>query len=71
MNHRKQEHAHFVPECKDYANGACRFEKNGCWFRHCEVAHAEMKPDELSMMDRLFKMMENFTERITNVENQL
>jgi hypothetical protein len=30
-----------------------------------------MEPDEPSMMDRLFKMMENFTERITNVENQL
>jgi DNA-directed RNA polymerase subunit RPC12/RpoP len=73
MNHRKQEHVQFVPECKEYVNGACRFEKNGCWFRHCEVesAQAKMKEDEPSMMDRLFKMMEQFTERINNIENQL
>ena len=71
MNHRKQEHAQFVPECKDYRNGVCRYEQNGCWFRHCEVDHNEMQVVEKSMMERLFEMMENFTERITNIENQL
>ena len=62
-----------VPECREYVNGACRFEKNGCWFGHCEVepAQAEMQADEPALMDRLFKMMEHFTERINNIENQL
>ena len=71
MNHRKKEHAQFVPECREYMNGACRYEKNGCWFRHCDVEPAEMQAPEPAMMDRLFKMMEHFTERINNIENQL
>ena len=71
MNHRKKEHAQFVPECREYMNGACRYEKNGWWFRHCDVEPAEMQAAEPAMMDRLFKMMEHFTERINNIENQL
>ena len=46
MNHRKKEHAQFVPECREYMNGACRYEKNGCWFRHCDVEPAEMQAAE-------------------------
>ena len=62
MNQRKQEHVQFVPECREYVNGAFRFNRNGCWFRHCEVepAQAEMQADEPSMMDTLFKMKGTF-----------
>ena len=70
-NHRKNEHSQFVPKCREYINGACRYEQNGCWFRHCDLEPSKMQAAEAAMMDRLFKMMEHFTERINNIENQL
>ena len=50
-----------MPESQRDADGVYKFEKICCWFRHCDVEsdQAEMHAGELSIMDRLFKNIEN------------
>ena len=70
MHHRKQNHKQFVPKCGDYINGSCRLENNVCWFIH-QVTNESPEHESSDMMTRLFKMMEKFTERMEQIENQL
>ena len=70
MKHRKKVHTQFVPECRDNVNGACRYEKIGCWYMH-EDTEDSPHQESSNMMTRLFEMMEKFTERMELMENQL
>ena len=68
----------FHPLCRDASNGSCQFGKIKCWFNY--------KKDEISngnrhmengtninqeVIEQIFDMMENFTRRIMEIENNL
>ena len=71
MNHRKQHHPQSVPACRDNVNGTCRHDTNTCWFIHQDFNNENHDQESTDMMKRLFQMMENFTDRIKQMENQL
>ena len=68
MEHRKLEH--FQKEM----DGFCRFSDDKCWYAHTysfqskQIKNLNKDPD---LIKRLFTMMEKFTKRIENIENQL
>jgi hypothetical protein len=70
MKHRRNDHSDIVPECRDYVNNCCRFQKETCWFKHGErIENQEIKSPD--MVERLFDMMEKFSERMEMMESQL
>ena len=72
MKHRKNVHSKHIPLCKKYENGICHFREN-CWFKH-DIANNQLE-NELNnnpeIIERIFDMMEKFTERFEYIENQL
>ena len=79
MDHRKNEHAKKIAECRENKNGCCRFNSKDCWFKHNEsVSNNEMgKTLDNSgivtndMVRRLFDMMKAFAERMATIGNQM
>jgi hypothetical protein len=71
MNHRKKQHTQSVPACRDNINGTCRRDTSTCWFKHEDSNHENTEHESSDMMKRLFEMMENFTERMNQMETQL
>ena len=76
MEHRKRDHENLTPYCKNVDNGSCDYEVN-CWFRHTkEMMHIEendVNEDNVNnynnIMQRIFKLMEDMTMRMTRIEN--
>ena len=76
MEHRKEEHSEHISECIENKNGSCRFNSD-CWYKHKEVMLKDenlrgvngMKTTEL--IERLFKMMEAFADRMVQIENKM
>ena len=55
-------------------HGSCIYGEELCWFKHenkIQTTQAEIPECEPSMMSRLFYMMEQFGQRMNNIENQL
>ena len=77
MKHRKMYHQDYVMPCRDFQNGACVHGSDICWFKHDDIqtkdhsGQADSQESQPSMMSRLFTMMEQFAERMNNIENQL
>jgi hypothetical protein len=71
MKHRKREHEEFVPLCRDNTNGSCAHDSDSCWFKHNAYSNESINMESSDMIKRLFEMMENFTERISEMEKQL
>ena len=78
MHHRKHEHVKEVPQCTKSANGTCWFDAKTCWFHHEEIERTNDKRngDELKnniyneeMIEKIFNMMEVFTQRILKLES--
>lgn len=74
MEHRKDEHASNVADCMDNKHGHCRFGSEKCWYKH-ENENKNIKNDirvdeNSDIIQRLFKMMETFAERMALVEKQ-
>ena len=76
MHHRKNEHPEIVPECKENY-GKCKLGVTKCWFIHNDggidegnniVENSHDKNHK--MIEKLFDMVEKFTERIIQLENQ-
>ena len=71
MHHRKAEHSETVPKCK-IDHGSCQFGITKCWVKHDEQHddtenHNENKQD---VIDKLFNIVEQCTERIVQLENK-
>ena len=64
LHHKKREHVETVKECK---NKECRFGEQSCWYHHANHA----KKDNQEITEKIFSMMETFTNRIMNIENRL
>ena len=76
MHHRKNAHPEIVPECKD-SYGTCKIGVTKCWFIHNDremdngnyiIENTHDKNQE--MIEKLFDMVEKFTERIVHLENE-
>ena len=76
MHHKKDEHRHSVPVCKNQAQGTCVFGEYKCWFRHNteeekdELQNKAEKDENKEVMERLFNMMENVTKRVVRIEER-
>ena len=70
MHHRKKEHSETVPKCRnDY--GTCQFGITKCWFNHDEhQAINTENHNEKDVIDKLFNIVEQCTERIVQLENK-
>ena len=82
MQHRKKEHVQNVFFCKNALKGTCRFGAKKCWFNHSdnEITYTSGNENEngenlqnmnQEMMEKLFEMMEKFTQRIIQIENNI
>ena len=73
MRHRKIEHPEKIAICTNQRDSWCIFGSENCWYRHDNhITNEKIENIENSeLIQRIFNMMEEFTERITNVENQL
>ena len=73
MKHRRNEHIESVPLCRDASNGTCHFGNMKCWFNHEDVENLNENGNNVNqeVVDKIFDMMENFTQRILEIENNL
>ena len=73
MVHRKMNHEHLIPQCKYEIKGSCSFGNENCWFKHGKNGNKNNENENLtsnkSVVDRLFKLMEEMSERILRIEN--
>ena len=70
MRHRKFEHNRKVKKCKNENNGDCPYGSKSCWFTHTDMLNeSESNPNvNNDIIKKIFDMMENFGERIINLE---
>jgi hypothetical protein len=64
--------------CRDASNGTCQFGKIKCWFNHEEdlISNGNRNIENgtninQEVINKIFDMMENFTQRIMEIENNL
>jgi hypothetical protein len=76
MLHRKNKHTETVRACSHAMNGSCHFGSNKCWFLHEDLStiNTNEKSEKLDksdkeVMEKMFDMMEKFSERIVQLEN--
>ena len=70
MHHRKKEHSETVSKCRD-DYGTCQFGSTKCWFKHDEhQAINTENHNEKDVIDKLFNIVEQCTERIVQLENK-
>ena len=48
LRHKKQEHTHLVPICRNSKNGTCRFGTLKCWFVHKRSETEKQKHSDLN-----------------------
>ena len=76
MEHRKEVHYEYISECIENKNGACRFDSD-CWYKHTVVVTKDETVKEVNgmktpeLIERLFKMMEAFADRMVLIENKI
>ena len=68
MHHKKFEHGETVKKCDK--GGKCHFGKHNCWFQHNEE-NMEQHQENEKQTQQSFSMMEKFTNRIIELENQI
>ena len=70
---QKKEHIESVPLCRDASYGTCHFGNMKCWFNHEDVENLNENGNNVNqeVVDKIFDMMENFTQRILEIENNL
>ena len=73
MKHQKIEHEDTVNTCNHAKKGTCHFGSENCWFRHDEpvITNGDKKNIENNqeVIEKIFDMMEKFTDRIVHIEN--
>ena len=76
MKHMKKTHIRCVQLCKDYKNNGCHYGETNCWFKHenenisDDINIVEIK-NQNEMMQKLFEMVETYTQRIISLESEL
>ena len=70
LKHKKIEHVTSVEECKNGKSNSCKYGDQNCWYRHNSQTNSKENNVNQEVIEKLFNMMEKFTERIFNLENQ-
>ena len=70
LNHRKKDHVTSVHQCKNERSSSCKYGAQNCWYRHNSQTNNKENNVNQEVIEKLFNMMEQFTERIFNLENQ-
>ena len=70
LHHKKLEHKESVKTCKNNLKNACRFGDAKCWFLHEEETILE-KNKKKGITEKIFSIMETFTNRIVKLENEI
>ena len=70
LQHKKLEHETTVRECRNDMNNQCRFGDKNCWFIHIKETNLEKKENQ-QITEQIFGMMETFTKRILELENNI
>ena len=75
MTHRKQNHNDIVKRCQNERTDTCTFGHEMCWYNHIENVSTQFydndNEESSEMTQRIFQMMEKFTEKMEYLENQL
>jgi hypothetical protein len=76
MMHRKNNHTEYVSACSHALNGSCHFGSKKCWFLHDDVSTTntnektgKLDKSDKEVMEKMFDMMEKFSEQIFHLEN--
>ena len=72
--HQKRMHVSSIPQCKNASQKACSYGADKCWFQHNETEDQEKYENQnqnQEITEKLFNMMEKFTERIMKIEKQM
>ena len=74
MKHRKEVHENLIPKCKNQSNGKYQYGKDKCWFRHSNDEKDNQEYDknlgDENVIQRLFKIIEEMSQRIVKIENK-
>ena len=70
LNHKKIEHVTSVQQCKHEKNNSCPYGTQKCWYLHSLPKNNEVYNVNQEIIEKIENMMERFTERILNLENQ-
>ena len=70
LNHKKNEHATSVQQCKHEKNNSCPYGPQKCWYLHSLTKNNEVNNVNQEVIEKIFNMMEQFTDRILNLENR-
>ena len=77
LRHRKNKHPQSVPVCDKFTSEECTFGSKKCWFRHetdenddVQDGKNDKKFENNETVQKIFKMMEKMTKRITDIEKQ-
>ena len=70
MTHKKKQHTESVPRCREEIN--CRFGEK-CWFLHFNSENLNVYENGKNQdyLEKLFDMVEKFTNRIIQLENKI
>ena len=75
LKHRKMNHEDKVPACKNFKAGNCVFGNEKCYFKHEKdetmkehINDIKEKFENDEVVQKIFKMMEKRTKRITDIE---
>ena len=67
MKHRKYEHPKMVPVCRELENGWCKNTSEECWYKH-HIEKNDSGFQNTDITEKLFSMMEKFSERLVFIE---
>ena len=70
LNHKKNDYSFSIQQCKHEKSNACKYGAQKCWYRHISQTNNEETHVNEEVIEKLFSMMEQFTKRIMNLENQ-
>ena len=75
LKHRKINHENTVPACKKLKSGKCPYGSEKCFFKHKKDETVKEQDNEINdkfenneVVQKIFKMMETMTKRITDIE---
>ena len=74
QHHKKNEHFMSVPLCRNDSKNTCWYGAEKCWFRHLETNSCNQQNllnQKQDITAKVFEMMETFTKRILQIENQM
>ena len=72
LRHKKQEHGHLVPMCRNGENSKCIYGIQNCWYKHDDIemdfSSGNSTKENNEVIEKVFGMLEQMTKRILEIE---